>query len=427
MIIRNYRELAQSRPKRNALKILEAGLQAASPEIGIGRALAGGSVEAGGRRIDLSGHSGIHLVAFGKSADRMAAAASSILDVKSGIVVVPRGSRPAVRGKKFQVLFSAHPIPDQSSIAAAKAITKFLRRRKGSEFVLFLVSGGGSSLLCLPDGIELADKTYATDLLLRSGATIQEFNCVRKHLSRIKGGRMAEGLPCDAAALVMSDVVGDDPSSIASGATYCDTSTFGDALSIIKKYGLAGRFPKEALGRIREGAAGNIPETPKSPAMPNVIIARNGDCTAAMGLKASELGYSTGMIRVSGDVEDAARHIIGSMTQREGSCVIFGGEPTVRVAGSGSGGRNQELVLRVLRHLQGGDNSHIISSVGTDGIDGNTEFAGALTENIRVERTIIDSYLARNDSGSFFARYGGQVSTGYTHTNLMDIGVVLPG
>ena len=424
MIIQNYRELAQSRSKKNALKILEAGIAAASPHIGLEKYLKKDRILLDEKPLDLLKYSAVHLVAFGKSADRMIKAVGEILEIKSGIIVIPRGSRSAVTGKKFQVFISSHPTPNQASVNAAKAIVKFLKRRKKSEFVLFLVSGGGSSLLCLPDGVELQDKIYVNDLLLKSGASIQEFNCVRKHLSQIKGGRLVEHLSCDAASLIMSDVVGDDPSSIASGITYCDTTTFADALSVIKKYGLAKKFPQGVLDRFHRGARGDVPETPKRAKIPNKIIASNGDCLDAMAAKAAQLGYDTKTISISGNVKGATQQIKKSIPRAAGSCLIFGGETTVEVIGTGTGGRNQELVLRLLKNLQQ-DEGLVISSVGTDGIDGNTKFAGALVDNFKMDAASIDSFLKCSNSSAFFEKHGGLVRTGHTHTNLMDIGVIL--
>ena len=425
MIIQNYRALAQSRSKKNALRILEAGLESGLPNLGLEKCLKKDKIQIGKKSISLEGYSGIHLIAFGKSADRMAKTTSEILDIKSGIIVIPRGSRSAVKGKKFQVFNSTHPTPNQTSVNAAKAILKFLKRRKQSEFVLFLVSGGGSSLLCLPAGIELSDKIFVNDLLLKSGASIQEFNCIRKHLSQIKGGQLVEGIPCDAVSLIMSDVVDDDLSAIASGTTYCDNTTFSDALSIIKKYKLEKKLPEGVLDRINQGVQGEIPETPKKPKIPNYVIANNNDCLVAMQKKASELGYSTKVISISGNIKDVTQKIKQNISKNEKSCLIFGGEPTVEVIGNGKGGRNQELVLRLLKNLQQSDKKIVISSIGTDGIDGNTKSAGAITENFEVDSKTIGSYLKSSNSGAFFEKHGGLILTGYTRTNLMDIGMIL--
>jgi len=291
--------------------------------------------------------------------------------------------------------------------------------------VIFLVSGGGSSLISLPDGIPLDDKMYVNDLLLKSGATIQEFNCVRKHLSKIKGGRLVENLPCDAVSLIMSDVNDDDLSSISSGVTYCDTTTFADALSVIKRYSLQKKFPENVLDRLNDGKLGKIPETPKKPKILNSIISSNKDCLQAMRQKAEQLGYDTKIISVSGDIKDATQKIIKLIPQKEKTCLIFGGETTVKVIGQGKGGRNQELVLRLLKNTQNTKEKLVIASLGTDGIDGNTKYAGALTDNFQIDINKIKSCLKNNDSSSFFEKHGGLIITGYTHTNLQDIGLLL--
>jgi hydroxypyruvate reductase len=425
MIIQNYRKLAQSRTKKNVLKILESGLSAASPAVGLEKYLKNDKIVIGKKSIILSDFSAIYLVSFGKAADSMARVVNSILDIKSGFIVIPKGSNSVVTSKKFQIFNSGHPIPNQTSVNAAKTILKFLEKRKKSEFVIFLVSGGGSSLISLPDGIPLDDKMYVNDLLLKSGATIQEFNCVRKHLSKIKGGRLVENLPCDAVSLIMSDVVDDDLSSISSGVTYCDTTTFADALSVIKRYSLQKKFPENVLDRLNDGKLGKIPETPKKPKILNSIILSNKNCLQAMRQKAEQLGYDTKIISVSGDIKDATQKIIKLIPQKEKTCLIFGGETTVKVIGQGKGGRNQELVLRLLKNTQNTKEKLVIASLGTDGIDGNTKYAGALTDNFQIDTNKIKSYLKNNDSSSFFEKHGGLIITGYTHTNLLDIGLLL--
>ncbi len=425
MIIQNYRKLAQSRTKKNVLKILESGLSVASPAVGLEKHLKNDKIVIGNKSIKLSDYSATYLVSFGKAADSMARVVNSILDIKSGFIVIPKGSNSVITSKKFQIFNSGHPIPNQTSVNAAKTILKFLEKRKKSEFVIFLVSGGGSSLLSLPDGIPLDDKMYVNDLLLKSGATIQEFNCVRKHLSKIKGGRLVENLPCDAVSLIMSDVVDDDLSSISSGVTYCDTTTFADALSVIKRYSLQKKFPENVLDRLNDGKLGKIPETPKKPKILNSIISSNKDCLQAMRQKAEQLGYDTKIISVSGDIKDATQKIIKLIPQKEKTCLIFGGETTVKVIGQGKGGRNQELVLRLLKNTQNTKEKLVIASLGTDGIDGNTKYAGALTDNFQMDINKIKSYLKNNDSSSFFEKHGGLIITGYTHTNLLDIGLLL--
>ena len=424
MIIQNYEELATSERKRECLDILEAGLRAAEPENIIPKFVTPEEIKINGKILKLQGFSNIYTVAFGKAGDSMTRALNAIIPIKSGIVVIPKGSKSKIKGKKFQIFNSGHPKPDQTSIKAAKEVIKFLQNRRDGELVIFLVSGGGSSLLAIPDDITLDDKIYVTNLLLKSGANIQEFNCIRKHLSKIKGGKLVENIKCHGIGLVMSDVEGDDLSSIASGTTYMDNTTFLDALNIINKYKLKNKIPLEILQILEDGFKGKIPETPKKAKMENHIIANNKDCLKAMETKAKELGYKVKTIQVFGNIKDATQIIMENIQEGQKSCLIFGGETTVEVIGKGTGGRSQELVLRILKNSQN-LKKIIISSMGTDGIDGNTFFAGAITENIKIDESIIKEFLKNSDSGRFFQKQKSNIRTDSTHTNLMDIGVIL--
>jgi len=424
MIIQNFEDLATSEKKRECLEILEAGLKAADPENIIPKFVTPEEIKIQGQILKLSGFSNIYTVAFGKAGDSMTRALNEIIPIKSGIIVIPKGSKSKIKSKKFQIFNSGHPKPDQTSVKAAKEVTKFLQNRREGELVVFLVSGGGSSLLAIPDDIILDDKIYVTDLLLKSGATIQEFNCIRKHLSKIKGGRLVENIKCEGIGLVMSDVEGDDLSSIASGTTYMDNTTFLDALNIINKYKLKNKIPLEILQRLEDGFKGKIPETPKNAKIENYVIANNKDCLKAMETKAKEFGYKVKTIQVFGNIKDATKTIMENISDEQKSCLIFGGETTVEVIGKGSGGRNQELVLRILKNAQN-LKKIIISSMGTDGIDGSTFFAGAITENVKMDESIIKEFLKNSDSGRFFQKQKSNIRTDFTHTNLMDIGVIL--
>jgi len=243
-------------------------------------------------------------------------------------------------------------------------------------------------------------------------------------LSKIKGGKLVEHLKCNAISLVMSDVEDDDLSSIASGTTFMDNTTFVDALDIIKKYKLKNKIPLEAFHVLKDGVNDQIPETPKKEKIKNFVIANNDDCLNAMEVKAKELGYKVKKIQVFGDIKEAVQVIVKNIPREQKNCLIFGGETTVEVIGKGSGGRNQELVLRILKNTQKA-NKIVIAATGTDGIDGNTLFAGAITENIRIEPSIVKEFLKNNDSGRFFQKQKGNIVTGFTHSNLLDIGVVL--
>ena len=424
MIIQNFNELATSDKKKDCLEILEAGLEAANPENIIPKYVTPDEIKIGGKSIKIRKYSNIYSVAFGKAGDSMTRALNAIIPIKSGIVVIPKGSKSRIKGKKFQIFNSRHPKPDQTSVKAAKEVMKFLQNKKSGELVVFLVSGGGSSLLAMPNEITLDDKIYVTNLLLKSGATIQEFNCIRKHLSKIKGGKLIENMKCQGISLVMSDVEGDDLSSIASGTTYMDDTTFADALDIIEKYKLKRKMPLEVLQVLEKGLNKKSSEIPKKSKIENYIIANNGDCLEAMQKTAEKIGYKVTTMQIFGDIKDAVTKILENISEHKKICLIFGGETTVRILGKGMGGRNQELVLRILKNTQK-LKKIVIASMGTDGIDGNSVFAGAITENIRIDSSVMKEFLINSDSGRFFQKQKGNIVTDFTHTNLMDIGVIL--
>jgi len=424
MIIQNFNELATSDKKKDCLEILEAGLQAANPENIIPKYVTPNEIKIGDNTIKIEKYSNIYSVAFGKAGDSMTRALNAIIPIKSGIVVIPKGSKSTIKGKKFQIFNSRHPKPDQTSVKAAKEVMKFVQNKRSDELIIFLVSGGGSSLLAMPDDITLDDKIYVTNLLLKSGATIQEFNCIRKHLSKIKGGRLVENMKCQGIGLVMSDVEGDDLSSIASGTTYMDDTTFADTLSIIEKYKLKRKMPLEVLQILEKGSQKEETKIPKKPKIENYIVANNKDCLEAMQKTAEKMGYKVTTIQVFGEIKDAVTKILENISENQKTCLIFGGETTVRVLGKGMGGRNQELVLRILKNTQK-LKKIVIASMGTDGIDGNSVFAGAITENIRMDSAVLKEFLINSDSGRFFQKQKASIITNFTHTNLMDIGVIL--
>ncbi|MHA7646935.1 glycerate kinase type-2 family protein [Nitrosopumilus sp. S4] len=424
MIIKNFDELANSDKKKDCLEILEAGLQAANPENIIPKFVMPNKIKINKDVIDLEKFSNIYLVGFGKAADSMTRALNAIIPIKSGIVVIPKGSKSKIKGKKFQIFNSRHPKPDKTSVKAAKEVMKFLENRRSDELVIFLVSGGGSSLLAIPNEITLDDKIHVTNLLLKSGATIQEFNCVRKHLSKIKGGKLVENMKCSGVSLVMSDVEGDDLSSIASGTTYMDNTTYSDALDILEKYKLKRKTPVEVLQVLEKGKMNQIENISKKPRIKNYIIANNMDCLNEMKKIAKSKGYNVNSIQIFGDIKEAVKKILENISDEQKSCLIFGGETTVRVLGKGMGGRNQELVLRLLKNTQK-LKKMVIASLGTDGIDGNSVFAGAITENIKIDLDTMKEYLKNSDSGRFFQKQKSNIITDFTHTNLMDIGVIL--
>ncbi len=425
MIIKNIKKLSKNPKKKTALQILEAGLVAAKPQNSIKKLVYRNRIELGKTKIKLNDFANVYLVAFGKAADSMASSVDSLTKIKGGIVVIPKGAKPLVTSKKFKIFKSAHPLPDKTSTRAASAVLRFVKSKGKNDFIIFLVSGGSSALLSLPDRITLNEKINLTRLLLKSGASIQEINCIRKHLSQIKGGRLVENMQCSSVALVMSDVLGDDLSSIASGMTYYDKTTFNDALKILKKYNLQTKVSKNILKILKQGSLGKIPETPKKSKIKHFIIANNSTCIKEMTKKSKELRISSKTITTLGDVRHVAKKLARLAPKKKNSAIIFGGEPTVMVTGKGKGGRNQELVLRLLQNLQNSKKSFIIASIGTDGIDGNTKYAGAISENLTSSANEKTSFLKTNNSNSYFQKHGGLITTGYTGTNLNDIGLIL--
>jgi len=425
MLIKNFDSLASTRVKKKAVKILEAGLIAAQPKNFLKVFVSKNHILLGKNKISLSKYRKIFVIAYGKAADSMAEFVTEKINVSKGIVVIPKNTKSSLVNKKFKVFYSGHPLPDRESVRAGKTVLKFVNSCSKRDFILFLVSGGGSSLLAIPDKITLAEKKQLTKLLLHSGATIDEFNCVRKHMSMIKGGKLVQNMNCDGCALVMSDVVSDDLSVISSGCTYNDNTTFSDAINVMRKYSLDKKIPKRVIKRLKQDLHTRIIRSNRV-TIKNKIIATNQDCLNAMVLKSKSFGFTTKIYSpVKHDVSVAAKKIVQMLPRNKNSCLIFGGEPTVQVKGKGRGGRNQELVLQILKLIHNSNHHMLISSTSTDGIDGNTTYSGALIENNLSDLQKISSYLENNDSHSFFKKYGGLIKTGPTHTNLMDIGLII--
>ena len=424
-MIKNFNSLANTKVKKKALQILEMGLTAAQPKNFLKTVVNKNYILLGKNRVFLPNYGKIFVIAYGKAADSMAEYVSEKIKVSQGMVVVPKYNKPSLVSKKFQVFYSGHPLPDKESIRAGKAAQKFVNNRSREDFVLFLVSGGGSSLLALPDKITLTEKKYVTKLLLECGATIDEFNCVRKHLSLLKGGKLVQNMNCDGCALVMSDVVSNDLSVISSGCTCNVNTTISDVMNVVTKYSLEKKLPKKVLSRLKHGLHTKTIR-PNRLRVRNKIIATNQTCLNAMVLKSRRLGLTTKVYSpVKHDVNVSAKKIVRMIPEKKNSCIIFGGEPTVQVKGNGKGGRNQELVLQILKLIHNSDHHLLVSSISTDGIDGNTTYSGAIIENNSSSLQKISSYLKNNDSHSFFKKYGGLIKTGPTHTNLMDVGLII--
>ena len=408
-------------------------------------------------RYDLGGLDRVFATGMGKASAKMAAGLERALGdrLSGGLVAVKEGHVEPLR--RVRLVESGHPVPDARSAAAATAILG-LGATLGTtltarDLVIVLVSGGGSSILCAPaPGLTLEDKIATTRLLLASGATINEVNCVRKHLSAVKGGRLASAFaPAAVLTLVLSDVIGDDLDAIASGPTVPDPTRFADALAIVKRYGIEGKLPSPVAERLRAGAAGGTgapAETPKpgDPAfgrVRTVLVGTNRLALAAAEAEAKRLGYDSLVLssRIAGEAREIALAFLGigkdiaasDFPVAKPACVIAGGETTVTLRGGGKGGRNQEMALAFMAALgrspKDGDSLTFLSA-GTDGNDGPTEAAGAVVD-LALYRSAIasgldpEAALADNDSNTFFGTSGGLVVTGPTNTNVCDVQVLL--
>jgi glycerate 2-kinase len=391
----------------------------------------------------------VFVVGFGKASCPMAAAVAeaSPLIIDEGIVITKYGHCTGYEFKKISVHEAGHPLPDESGVRATNEIVGLLEKADADTLVMCLISGGGSALLVSPcEGISLADKQAITDLLLRSGATIHELNTVRKHLSMVKGGRLAElAYPATVISLIISDVMGDNLDVIASGPTSPDSTTYAEALSIVKRHGLLGRAPAAALEVLAKGAEGLLQETPKRgdrifEKVRNVIIGNNGSALRAAREKAASVGFQAEIVSdaIAGEARDVgsdlARKAIRIKSAKGSSqpvCLISGGETTVTVAGKGRGGRNMELALSFAAEIEGIAGIKLLSA-GTDGMDGPTDAAGAIVDGNTVERgrergADVREYLANNDSYAFLKEAGGLLITGPTGTNVMDIQILAIG
>ncbi len=405
------------------LSILDEGLESSHPSVYLKNYVLKNQILFSTSKIDLKKFNQKFLIAIGKSAGTMAEYVSKKINFNKGLVVVPKGITPKLK-KSIEIINAGHPIPNHNSLKAGKNLISFLSQTEKNDFVLFLISGGGSALSVLPDSISLRDKIIVNQILIRSGANINEIACIRKHLSLIKGGRLIQNMNCAGISLLVSDVIGNNIGSISSGITYCDKSTFSDSLKIIKKFSLQNKLPQSAIEILKSGLKGEISETPKKPRIKNIIILNNTSCLSKMKNKSKTLGLKTYVMpNITGNLNNVTKMIASRALNSKNNCIVFGGEPTVTVTGTGKGGRNQELVLRLYEKLKNQKFKFTIASIGTDGIDGNTKFAGALFST--EYECDGKSYLKNNDSSSFFKKYGGLIKTGITQNNVNDIGVIL--
>jgi hydroxypyruvate reductase len=375
-------------------------------------------------------------LAVGKAARGMAEAAARRLGsrIRDGLIITTE----RVDGP-FPVVVGSHPVPTDASENAGRLALELARATTIDETLIVLLSGGASALMAVPaDGVTLGDKARATELLLRNGASIGALNCVRKHLSAIKGGRLAQATAAPTLTFAISDVVGDDLSVIGSGPTVGDLSTFADALAAIDAHGGRKRFPRSVVARLAAGARGELPETPKTPGAIGGaarVIGSRRDAMAGAAGEARARGYSVRVAdeAVVGEARIAARACLtAAAAAADGNplCLISSGETTVRVTGQGRGGRNQEFALAAVDLMSRLAVTAALASVGTDGVDGPTDAAGAVVDSSTATRASeaglsAARFLDNNDAYAFFDALRDLIHTGPTGTNVGDLQVIL--
>lgn len=406
------------------------------------------------KTFDLSPYRRIYIIGTGKATAPMALALESVLGdyLTGGLIVVKYGHVEKL--EKVEIIEADHPVPDENGQRGAEKILELADQADESTLVISLISGGGSALLPLPfswdDGtaqyrVSLEDKQKTTGLLLSCGADIEEINCIRKHLSLVKGGRLLERLaPARSINFILSDVVGDALSSIASGITSGDPTTYDDARQILKKYGIDQDIPEPVRRVLDAGVEGDLPETVKPDSdylklTENILIGTNIEALNSAAEEARRRGYEVVRLssRITGEAKEIAKMLAGiaidcavqSTIANPPVCIMSGGEPVVRIQGTGKGGRNQEMalayLLEIARHRELCRNLTFLAA-STDGNDGPTDAAGGFADLEVLEeakRQGLDplAYLADNDSYHFLEKCGALLKTGPTNTNVCDL------
>lgn len=428
----------------DVLSIIQAALEAVDPAEAIRRHVRrdGATLHVDSHVYNLDNYENIYVVGAGKAGSVMAQAIEDLLSdrIAHGAVVVKRGYTAPTR--KIVIHEAAHPVPDAAGLVGTRRIANLLKNTTEQDLVISLISGGGSALMIMPvEGIQLRDLQALTGQLLASGATINEINAIRKHLSAVKGGQLSRmAAPAQVLTLILSDVVGSPLDVIASGPTVPDESSFEMAWHVLDRYDLWGKVPSAIREYLAAGRRGEVPETPK-PGDPifdrvtNVIVGDNAMAADAAIDRARSLGYNTLLLStyIEGEAREVAKVFAGiarEVTNHDRpipapACVVAGGETTVTVQGTGKGGRNMELALAASIAIEGLDNA-LIASVATDGTDGPTDAAGAIATGNTVERAQAQDlnprdYLHRSDSYHFFDQLDDLIIIGPTNTNVNDL------
>ncbi|MCK4922292.1 MAG: glycerate kinase [Bacteroidales bacterium] len=435
--------MQNSHQRQKAIEIFLAGVESVKPNNLIKRYVSVNpdTLQIEDISFDLSIIKNIYVVGFGKASAAMAHALESILGsrIRAGHIITKyEHSAPL---NFIDITEAGHPVPDENGVKGTDHILSIVNKAEKDDLVICLISGGGSALLAdVPEGCTLEDLKRVNSILLKTGADITEMNCIRKHLSKVKGGLLAKAAsPARVVSLILSDVIGDPLDVIASGPTAPDPTTFADALSILKKYKIENEIPEQIYSILQEGLENKQQETLKESdeiilRTNNLIIGTNLLALRIAKEKADSLGYNSHIItnKLDGDVSDVANYIVKIIKEKKKEkkiCLLFAGEPTVIIKGNGSGGRNQHLALIMANLLKDFPGITLLSG-GTDGTDGPTDAAGAVVDSITSKNAKdlqlnMDKYINTFDSYHFFKQEGGLITTGPTQTNVMDLIIAL--
>lgn len=429
-----------------ALAIFKAGVNGVLPEKIIRSAVTfdGRFLNISERSYDLDSYNQVYLIGAGKASAAMALSIENLLSdrISDGCIITKYGhSLPLSTVRLFE---AGHPVPDQNGIEGTEKILEIVQKANDHDLILLLLSGGASSLLIdVPETATLQEIITLYDLMIKIGMTISEINTVRKHLSKIKGGQLLKkAAPSSMLTLIISDVVGDDLSVIASGPTVADPTTYQDALFLIRKFNIESKISPVLIQYLEDGNKGIHPETLKTSDLKdiqidNILIGNNMTALLAAKIEAESHDFLTHIIKgnITGDVEDVADYILQTtlhylnLKATKPIALLFGGEPTVNVTGKGKGGRNQHLTLIMAEKLIGIKGVTFLSGA-TDGNDGNTDASGAICDFNTVQLgkksdRNTSSDIRNFDSYHFFESINQLIKTGPTNTNVMDIMIVL--
>jgi glycerate 2-kinase len=428
-------------------RILKSALEAVDPRVAVLNSinLSGDILEVDGLKYDLTRIKHVFLVGAGKAGQPMTNAVQEILRtrLKGGHMIIKEGyGQDNDHTDQVEIIEAGHPIPDIRGVTGTNKIIHLLENTAQDDLVICLISGGGSALLVSPvPGVTLEDLQILTEILLASGATINEINTLRKHLDQAKGGHIARlAAPASLVSFILSDVIGDPLDVIASGPTVPDPTTFADAITILDRYRITDQVPSSILNHLKQGTSGAIEETPKPgdhffDRAQNFIVGSNRIATLAALKQAKEEGFHTMVLSnfLQGEASQVGKALAAILRQVAAyghplprpACLIIGGETTVTLHGTGHGGRNQELALGSVRDLAGLENIALIT-LATDGGDGQTDAAGALVtgdtyHNAQARDLNPHIHLANNDAYNFFKPMDDLLITGPTQTNVNDL------